>query len=284
MADIIGFYSVAGSQGKRTISSTFAKLLVENNHKVLYVELDANRPSLTYSTQITHALRNTLAFFKNVAETGKYQLDKFVLSKDDLLEDTEDRGLAKLYKDLPDKLDYLVFPSDYKPTDFPTLISQDKEKEAQKIIQKLIFTLQESKYEYIIVNLPTELESMFGYEMIANSKYVVNVITANATRLHEYKEIRTFLDSNIKELDQKWHNVMNMTTQEIGDSEYQNLIKGSHDTVIVPFDPDRQANELSLKIGSEQIQFHLESLAVAVHASIMRSDYEGGKRKKFFGR
>ncbi|NUH84756.1 AAA family ATPase [Bacillus firmus] len=267
MADIISFYSVAHSQGKKTLSLTFANLLAEHNHKVLYVELDYKKPSVALSTQISDQSRNVKEYFQDTLIKNSYDVEPYVLKRDQLL-NTEDRNLRKLYNGLPSKLDYLIFPLSFQESSFPTLIEdqENAELEAQEFIGKFIYSLKTTKYEYVILSLPTELHSIFGFEVLANSDQIINVVTPSATRLFENKNAKTFLSSNIQNLEDKWHTVLNMTSEEVDENEYLQLVKG--EPIFVPFDPQRQKEEFALHFGSEMIQEKLEQLALKLNISI----------------
>ncbi|MEK5105055.1 hypothetical protein MKX83_24240 [Cytobacillus sp. FSL M8-0252] len=280
MAEIISFYSVAHSQGKKTLSLTFAKLLAENEHKVLYVELDYRKPSVALSTQITHTRRNTNEYFQETVVKESFDVERHVLTKEELLK-TEDRNVKKLYSNLPKRLDYLIYPISFQESNFPTII-QDQEKaeqEAQDFISKFIYSLKTTKYEYVILNLPIELYSIFGFEVIGSSDKVVNIVTPSATRLFENKNAITFLSSNIPNLEENWNIVMNMTSEEVDPSEYNQLVK--EEPILIPYDIHRQKEELSLQIGSETIQEKLESLALKLNISITQTS---PRKRTFFNR
>jgi|APAga8741244001_1050109.scaffolds.fasta_scaffold09457_2 hypothetical protein len=261
MAELIGFYSVAESQGKKTISQSFADLLAENNHKVLYVELDSHRPSVAISTQITHDTKNVVEYFRQIATTKNFTFESFVLKKEHLLEEAEDRHLNRRIKmNIDDHLDYLIFPLNHEDKDFPTLIDgENAEKETKELIERLTYEFKSSKYDFIILNLPNELYSIFGFELIGNCDSLINVLTPSATRLFENKKAKSFLLENEPSLKAKWNTILNMVSNAVEDSQYNELINDK--PILIPFDEDRQADEFSSKIGSFVIKERLKLLA-----------------------
>lgn len=277
MAEILSFYSVAPSQGKRTLSLAFANLLAEQQHKVLYVELDYNHPSVAVATQISHSEKNTNEYFHNTILKDSFEVDSFVLTKDNLISES-DRDRKKIFSTLPGSLSYLVFPFGFNEKSFPNLIQDSKnpEKEAQEYIQKFIYSLKTSKYQYVVLNLPNELTSVLGYEVIANSDKILNVVTPSANRLIENKEIQTFLRKNIEDFDEKCTSILNMASPNINEDEYAALI---NNPCIVYYDAMRQKSELSLEFASPQIQEQLEKVAELNDISFVLK-----KKRSFFTR
>ncbi|WP_213411453.1 AAA family ATPase [Bacillus subtilis] len=271
MAEIISFYSAAHSQGKRTVSLSLANLLAANGLKVLYFELDYKKPAVAISTQITDEHKNALNYFNSTLSKQSFDVSPYVLNKDHLLR-TDDREMKKVYSPLRGHIEYLVFPLGFKENSFPALISEGEtaEKEAQEYIEKMIYSLKTTKYDYVILNLPIELHSIFGYEVIINSDKIVNVVTPSSTRLFENKNAKTFLLSNVPDLEDKWNTVINMTSENIDETEYMLLVSDNSPT-IVPFNPERQKEEFSLEVGSERIEERLEQLALNMGLSVAPS-------------
>ncbi|MED3677050.1 MULTISPECIES: hypothetical protein [Bacillati] len=271
MAEIISFYSVAHSQGKRTVSLSLANLLAANGFKILYFELDFKKPAVAISTQITDEHKNALNYFNSTLSKNSFDVSPYVLNKEHLMK-TDDREMKKVYSPLRGHIEYLVFPIGFKENSFPTLISENDtaEKEAREYIEKMVYSLKTTKYDYVILNLPIELHSIFGYEVIFNSEKVVNVVTPSSTRLFENKAAKTFLISNIPDLEGKWNTVINMTSESIDESEYT-LLVNDRTPIIVPFNPERQKEEFSLQVGSDRIEERLEQLALNMGLSVAPS-------------
>lgn len=279
MAEVLSFYSVAPSQGKRTLSLSFAEMLAEQQHRVLYVELDYKHPSVAIATQITHNTKNAVEYFQESVMKKTFALEPYVLSKDDLLINS-DQKLKRIYSRLPSKLEYLVLPLNFHENSFPSIISDvnNAEQQAQEFIQKFIYSLKSSKYHYIVLNLPNELQSVFGFEVISNSDQVINVVTPSANRIYEFKKIEAFLSKNIPGFDSKVSTVINMANPSISDEEYNQLLRSD---LIVHYDSERQLEELSLRPGSEQIMQQLEVLAIHLNISVTLTT---AKKKPFFSR
>lgn len=277
MSNLISFYSVAHSQGKRTLSLSFASLLAKDDNKVLYFELDYKKPSVAISTRITDQTCNTNEFFQNIAIKNSFDVEPYILKKEKLLR-VEDRNLRKIYSDLPNNLDYLIYPLNFQEGSFPNLLSgsKDAEQEAQDFIAKLMYSLKTTRYDFVILNLPLELNSIFGYEVIINSDQIVNVVTPSAARLAENKKIEEFLFLNNLNLPEKWFKVLNMTSREVNEVEYIQLV--DDEPVLIPFDSQRHLDEFALRLDSESIQERLEELALKMNIQITQST---PKRKLF---
>ncbi|MGG1021170.1 hypothetical protein G3M81_22955 [Bacillus paralicheniformis] len=280
MGEILSFYSVAHSQGKRTVSLSLANLLAEHEYKVLYVELDYKKPAVAISTQITDELKNANEFFQSTAMKNSFDVAPYVLTKEHLLK-TNDRKLRKIYSPLRGDIEYLTFPLGFEENSFPTLISDsdNTEKEAQEYINKLIYSFKSTKHDFVILNLPIELYSIFGFEVLVNSDQIVNVVTPSSTRLFENKKIKDFLESNIPDLNKKWNTIINMASDEISEIEYHELVED--DPVVIPFNSERQKEEFSLQLGSDQIEERLEQLAIKMNITITPSS---PKKRSMFAR
>lgn len=266
MTEIISFYAVAASQGKRTLSLALAELLAKNNNSVLYVELDTTRPSVALSTRISHPVKNAIEYFRETIKDD-FNVTPHVLNRKELIK-TDDRDLKRIFSELPGSLDYLVLPIFYQESNFPNLIDNgNPEQKANEYIQKLLYSFRTSKYDYVLLNLPNELESLFGFEVIAGSDQILNVITPSANRLNEMKDIQNFLNQHIPQLKDKWTNILNMASPNVNEIEYKQLL--NEHTIIIPYDPERSKAEFSLETGSPIIKERLEDLALYLELSII---------------
>lgn len=268
MTEIISFYSVAASQGKRTLSLAFANLLAKNNHSVLYVELDTHHPSVANATRISHPKKNAVEFFQETITRNDYNVEPFVLNRDSLTE-TGNRDLKRVFSEIPNMLDYLVLPNNFHINSFPNLISDEgnnPEKQAQDYIQKLLYSFKTSKYHYVILNLPNDLQNIFGFEVIDGSDLVLNVTTASANRLYENKKMVNYLSMNMPDLESRWKTIINMASPYVEEKAFAELI--SDQPFVISFDPERHDIEFSLENGSPIINERLEKLAIELGIQI----------------
>lgn len=67
--------------------------------------------------------------------------------------------------------------------------SEDKnaEKIAEDYILKLTYSLKTSNYNFVILNLPNDINHLFGFNVIENLDMLYTVVTPNATRIYETK-------------------------------------------------------------------------------------------------
>lgn len=281
MPDIISFYSVAPTQGKRTLSLSFANMLADQDNKVLYVELDIYHPSIANTLRITDKEKNANEYFHNVIMKNTFDLDSFVLKKENLMK-TEERELKKIYSPLSSGIDYLVLPFGFKEESFPTILHEegDLESQAHSFIEEFIFALKSTKYQYVILNLPNNIESIFGVEVLSASDRIVNVLAPAATRLMENVEVKNLLFEHMPDIKEKWFTCLNMISPSISENEYIQLL--NDEPIFVEFDPERQKSEMQLKPDSESIRLKMEHLAFRMQISIVLS--EEPKRKSIFRR
>lgn len=268
MTEIISFYSVAASQGKRTLSLALAELLAEQNHKVLYVELDYKLPAVAIATRISDSQRNSNEYFNRVVLNRNFDPTPFVLKKEHLLQ-TEEKHLWKLFNRLPKELDYLLFPLAYSEKSFPKILTNEEtaEKDAHEFIEQFIYALKNTSYEAVILNLPTDLRNIFGYEMLAQCDHIIDVITPSSTQLFAQKKTTKFLSTLSLQIEDKWLTVLNMVSEEVNQIEYQNLF-GEEEIIQIPFDPGRQKEELAMELSSPLIKEKMEQVALHLKFAI----------------
>jgi hypothetical protein len=268
MTEIFSFYSTTPNQGKRTLSHSFAQLLAQNKFSVLYVELDTLHPSIYASTQITNPQKNVVEYFHETINRNNFNVEPFILNHE-ILSYTDNRQLKRIYAEIPNNLDYLTLPENFNINSFPNLFDEtleNPENEAHEYIQKFIYSLRTSKYSYVILNLPNDIQNIFGFEIIEGSDQILNITTASPSRLDENKKIVNYLNLNISGLEDKWSTVINMTSPYIEEHTFSNLIK--EEPFIIPYDPERQNLELSLENGSPVINERLERLALKLNIVI----------------
>lgn len=268
MTEIISFYSIAASQGKRTLSLAFAELLAEQHHNVLYVELDYKNPAVAISTRISHPLRNANEYFNQTALNRNFDLTSFILKKEHLLQN-EDKQARKLFDQLPKGLDFLVFPLEYNEKSFPTILMNEETaaKDAQIYIEQFMYGLKNTSYEMVILNLPTDLRNLFGYEVLVQSDSIIDVITPSSTRLFEHRKALKFLSTLSPQIEEKWLTVLSKVSEEVDSMANQDLF-GDAKVVQIPFDPSRQKEEMAMRLSSSYLREKMESVAAHLQIAI----------------
>ncbi len=266
MTEIISYYSVAPSQGKRTLSLSMAESLAEQGYKTALIELDDVYPALSIANQITNEYKNTVEFFQKAVNSNQFNISEYVINKS-ILVDTDNRDFKKRFAEYPDKLDFLVFPKNFRAHHFPVIVKSNEEnaeRKAHEFIQKFMYSLKTSSYDYVILNLPNNLEHLFCFEVIGASDRIINVVTPAASRLFENKEIIEYLTSNISGLQNKLYTIVNQASLEVDITTYKELtgVKDSNKVIVIPYDPERLDRELALKIGSPTINYHIERVAL----------------------
>lgn len=267
---IISFYSKSSSQGQRTVSLAFANLLAQQSYDVLYVELDTHTPTIARALKIMTEEKNMLNYLKQTAKGDFDGIQKFVLGKQDIIQHGE-RKEKRIYSGLEETLSYLVFPMDVKQVDIPDLIDSNRmrfesaEEYAMDYVTQFVDELHNSPFDFIVCKLPNDIDHLFTVEMMKKSDHIVSVSLPSITKIVEQKETKRFLFEQMKELETKWHDVFNMTSQEIPNAEYNQLLETK---CIIPFDPERQKEELSLQPDSELIRQSLERFVLDLGISI----------------
>lgn len=261
---LISFYSNKASQGLRTVSLAFANLLARQDYNVLYVELDTNDPSIAKALQIQTGSNNIVSYFEKTIDGEFDDVRNYVLSKEKIIANSE-RKQKTIYAGLENNVDYLVAPLEFKPSEMPDLIgnaklkSENVEEFVIDYVERFVGAITDLEYDFIVCKLANDVDHMFTYEMMKRSDFILSVATPSVTKLIGQGEVKRFLFEQNKELEKKWRDILNMTSQEVQTSEYRNLLNTDY---IIPFDPERQKEELALQPDSELIRQSLERLVL----------------------
>lgn len=284
---MISFHACTPSQGVRTLSLSFANLLAKQNYSVLYVELDTILPSIAKSLQIETGNKNIVSYFEKTLE-GKFDgINDFILSKEEILQQS-DRKQKSVYSGLEDEVSYLIFPMELKPEEIPDLIGDTKIKNENveefviDYVARLIETIRELEYDFILFKLANDVDHMFTYELMKHSDHVISVTTPSSTKIMDQIAIKKFLFEQNRTLEDKWNDVLNMASQDISASEYRTLLNREY---VIPFDPERQAEELALQPDSPLIRQSLERMALdmGIQVNLSIQDEKVPFLQKVFG-
>jgi cellulose biosynthesis protein BcsQ len=244
-----------------------ANELAHLGKKVLYVEADQVRPSFAVGTGLSHDSKNILELVK---KENEYNLLQYICTKQDLL---EKKLNPKLIQKLHDKMDFLVFPSGYNPTQFPVI--QNKE----LFVTTLIESLVETEYDYIILSVPTELSEVLSYPILYQSDLVVHVLNGNPRGALAIKRELQLIEEAKLTLPRMIH-VLNM-----GDENYvEDLEKLSSQkiAVTIPYDRDRTSYEWGMQIGSPHINEKVHQIMEVTGLDIP-FQHSSSKKKGIFG-
>lgn len=258
---IISFYANAESQGLRTVSLAFSNLLAQQNYSVLYVELDTNNPLISKALQIHTEGKDINSYFERTTQGEFASVKNYILSHEDIVANG-DRKQKAIYQGIEKEVSFLVFPMDIKDVDVPDLIDYSGENVEEFVldyVERFTSTLLEQEYDFIVCKLATDVDHMFTFEMMKHSDHIISVTTPSITKLMKQKDAKRFLFEQNKELRDKWHDVLNMASEEVPSSEYKSLLDTN---CIIPFDPERQKEELALQPDSELIRQKLERLVL----------------------
>lgn len=256
---IISFHSNLPSQGQRTVSLAFSNLLAQQGYDVLYIELDTNYPSIAKALQLNTGEKNMTSYLEQTVNGEFDAIEKFILRKEDLVSQN-DRKQKSRYAEFEENLAYLIFPLSTKTEDIPNLLEYRQDDETDEefaidYVSRLIEAIGNTSYDFVVCKLANDIDHLFTYEMMKLSNHVVSVSLPSVTKLFDQEDLKSFLFAQDKELQGKWHDVLNMTSSELDESEYKNLIDAH---CIIPFDPERQGEELALNPDSPKIRQKLE--------------------------
>jgi len=269
MSTVISIYSTKEGEGKTTIATAITKILGQTNQSVLYVELDAVKPSLAITTGITHPTKNLLNYMLHIKDEGKLKADDFISSDETM----------KLF---PKTVKFLSFPIDYDIKTFPALINEDNTVFEEKIqirnFSKLIVDQLKQLADIVIFILPHEIGDLFTIPFMLESDLILNIVTTNQKSLSETRKAATLLadieDLNMKE---KWRVVINKFVTDIPMNQLENILVNQEIVGTVMNDHGKIVNDLKGVISSDRIDHDVTKLLQSLQL------IEITKRKGLFG-
>lgn len=280
---IISFYSPTANQGLKTISLAYANRLAQERYRTLYVELDTMARGMAQSLQIDTESQNILEYFTSALE-GDYSLEKYIITKKMLLEESDKRS-REVYQQLEDDLDYLLLPMNFEPETVPNLLdvsSESVDAFVLEYVDRILYTLRETAYDHVVIKLPNDIDHMFTYQAMANSDQVLSITTPSFIRLLEMKERKEFLFEHNASLKDKWTTIINLASDEITKKEYDETVGESY---VINFDPERLRDEWALRTDSEYIREQMEEIIDRNGIRMTLSKYVEPKGlKKMFSR
>ncbi|WP_026826957.1 AAA family ATPase [Exiguobacterium artemiae] len=258
MPTIIAFRSVTRGAGASTLAATFAKETAVLKQKVLLVEANLISPSFAANTGVSHSTKN----FLNLVNQGNesYKITNFIASP----EDVDNKKLAAQLNGM----DVLVVPR------YQGKLDQIKLENPSQWIEKFMNTLKELPYDYIVIDVPTELDEFTSYPILSASDEVINVVDNTPKSVIEYRNEKIWLKENSLEFKE----ILVINKHE---KDYQgNIYELINDTpyIPIPYDPLRSREEWLLKIGSDLINVKIQILQN--HIGVQGVGYQDKSRNK----
>lgn len=240
MPTIISFRSVTRGAGASTLATTFAKETAVLKQKVLFVEANLLSPSFATNTGITHGTKN----FLNLVNQGNesYKITNFIANAEDITN-------KKISSSL-NGMDILVVPR------YQGKLDQIKLENPNQWIEKFMSTLKELPYDYIVIDVPTELDEFTSYPILSASDSVISVVEGTPKSVIAYRNESVWLQEN--SLNFKDTLLINKHEKDYQGDIYE--IIGDTPYLPVPYDPLRVREEWLLKIGSDLINVKLQAL------------------------
>lgn len=265
---LVSIYTTGPSEGRTTISTAMAKLLGQN-HTVLVVELDYQRPTLALATGISNEAQNTLQYMRQLKEEGKVDVGSFVRKSQD-------------NKEFSTNVNFLTFPLNYQPEYFPTFISENDEVMGTSIkdfSDTFVSYFKGLGYDVVLFIHPHQLDDLFSSPVLRKSDLILNVVTTNPTSLLKSRECYQLLgdieDDGVR-LSEKWKIIVNKYVDDIPLENLSDLL-AQRILGTITLDSQKIANDLTKNISSERINTDLASVlnSLGFHVNV--------KRKSLFG-
>jgi hypothetical protein len=270
---IIGVFGIEQNIGKATLSHALSKIIAENQHKVLFVELDYSNPSFANKTQIPLGDRHMGKFMEEAILYNQLNLENYIFRKKDIHSNT------KQFDWLPSSLDLLVYPKEYQVSEFPDF-QNDSEEIIIKFVEKLMNRIKSLDYDAVIFNLPCEIDDIFGLPILRKCEYVINVLNGSPKYLSRYMELTNVFEQADLQY-KKWIQVFNLCSSNIGKDIYGELTE-LNISECIPYCNERAEFEFALKVGSPIIDLHLKTISRQLGFFIKQEEKKRGGINKLW--
>lgn len=164
---IITFIGGKNGVGTSSIAFSSAALLASQGKKVIYIELDDEKPSTSYIYELGHiskGIDNCL----NQINKGNYKAINDSIIKTADLKNKE--NYLSGYKKLPKTLDFLFFSKSY-------IADLAKQTDLSKFKELFLYIKYQLGYDYVFIDIGLPLSSIAVQDSIVYSDLVVSVIS-----------------------------------------------------------------------------------------------------------
>lgn len=274
---VIGIWANEVLQGKRTVAHALVSLIGKNKpkQKVLFVEFD-KKGSFYETTKLNSRDKNTIEYLSNAIYRHDYEFETNIVQRDNLSLSDSSKSVVNA---IPKNVDFLVFPKKSKEYQIPE-ISIDNysiEESAYIFSQRVMEQLKQTNYDYIIISVPKKIFSPLALPILLHCDHVVKVITAHATVIHHWHELRELLQRAGVELP--FIHVVNFTTNEIPDEMYGAVID-EENIFTVPFFASKLHDGFDLSFSNVDVENALLKILPSLDIAVEREE----EKKGFFGK
>jgi hypothetical protein len=263
---MFAFWGASTNLGKRTLSQSFANQIVKLGYSVLYVEFDYLNPALALTTALSSPEKN---FYQLSLSQDSFDLKQFIANKMDVKITKE---MVSLFSEIPEEFYFLGLPAGFNPEQFPSITNEG-------FLSTLIAALKEIEFDAVVMNLPNQIDNLFSFPVMLESDVVFAVTTTNPVRINEYRKMKQLLSDTPLNMD-KWEVIVNQVGAEITKDVCDQLLR-ERSILAVPYDIQRPAYELDLRMGSPIINEKMNELAGLY--GFMPPEPEVTKKKGLFG-
>ncbi|MEQ6391246.1 hypothetical protein RZN22_18380 [Bacillaceae bacterium S4-13-58] len=264
---VFSFWSPSTNLGKRTVSQAFASQIAKLGYGVLYVEFDYMNPSLAITTALSSKEKN---FYQLSLSQDSFDLRQYIANKMDVRITKE---MVSLFEGIPQDLHFLGLPSGFDSEQFPSITNEE-------FLSTLLSALRDVEYDAVVINLPSQVDNLFGFPVMLESDVIFSVTTANPVRIKEYRNMMKMLVETPLKMD-KWEVIVNQVGEGITKETCDQLLREEESIIAIPYDNQRPADELDLKMGSPIINKKMEELAGMY--GFMAPEPQVAKKKGLFG-
>lgn len=244
---MVAFYSPASGMGNRTLSQAYAMLAAERGLNVLYVELDYFNPSFGATSGLTHPTKNMFQYMERYIEAGEdVEIESYIATPAEV--NPSRKALKKSVSMVPNNLHFLSFPKGFETHLFPDL---EDTMVVKKFIKHFVKSLNATKYDLIVINLPHQIENFFVIPMMIEVDRIYNVMTLHPARMMKYFQLNDLLRT-MPIPKERFKLLVNQVPLSMRKEQVEQILDQPCEEII-PFDENRFNRELDLMIGAPLI-------------------------------
>ena len=189
---IISFVGGKNGIGTSSIAINTAVNLAKQGNKVIYLEMDSKHPTIGYWYQMGHINQGIETAIKAVEKEELQKIDKSIIKSIDLKNQKK-----KIYKNLPDTLDFLLFSKQ------ETILKTRQETAKPELLKDLFLLLMiELNYDFVILDLDFDLNNKYTITSLNFSNIIYPIVTQDISTL-------AYLVFKIEELERIGKNIKN---------------------------------------------------------------------------
>lgn len=174
---ILTFMGAKSGLGNSTIALNAAVQLAQRKNRVIYIEMNDKTPSVNYWYELGHLEDGIDTALKSLEVNNIEKIKRAIIHSTDLAK--QESTMQKNYKKFPATLDFMFFSNHYL-----TRTEEDTELLDMSLTKDLyLFLLFQMEYDYIILDVPSDLRNVATLNALVYSNKTFLTITQDVSSI-----------------------------------------------------------------------------------------------------